>query len=60
MVNVARPRNKLISESAVAKEQAMATTRKQYTSRFKARVAIEAIRGEKTLNHRTRSGYFDH
>jgi len=38
----------------------MATTRKQYTSRFKARVAIEAIRGEKTLNHRTRSGYFDH
>ena len=28
----------------------MATTRKQYTSKFKARVAVEAIRGEKTLN----------
>lgn len=28
----------------------MATTRKQYTPKFKARVAIEAIRGEKTLN----------
>jgi putative transposase len=28
----------------------MTTTRKQYSARFKARVAIEAIRGEKTLN----------
>lgn len=28
----------------------MATTRKQYTAKFKARVAMEAIRGEKTLN----------
>jgi transposase-like protein len=28
----------------------MATTRKQYTPKFKARVAVEAIRGEKTLN----------
>jgi transposase-like protein len=28
----------------------MATTRKQYTPKFKARVAIEAIRGQKTLN----------
>ena len=28
----------------------MATTRKQYSSNFKARVAIEAIRGEKTLS----------
>ena len=28
----------------------MATTRKQYTAKLKARVAIEAIRGEKTLN----------
>ena len=28
----------------------MTTTRKQYTPKFKARVAIEAIRGEKTLN----------
>ena len=28
----------------------MATTREQYTAKFKARVAIEAIRGEKTLN----------
>jgi transposase-like protein len=28
----------------------MATTRKQYSPKFKARVAVEAIRGEKTLN----------
>ena len=26
------------------------TTRKQYSPKYKARVAIEAIRGEKTLN----------
>src|SRR5262245_48320480 len=43
------PGNKLISESAVAGE-AMTTTRKQYSPKFKARVAIEAIRGERTLN----------
>lgn len=28
----------------------MTTTRKQYSPRFKARVAVEAIRGEKTLS----------
>jgi len=28
----------------------MTTTRKQYSPKFKARVAMEAIRGEKTLN----------
>src|SRR3954452_3985631 len=28
----------------------MTTTRKQYSPKFKARVAIEAMRGEKTLN----------
>ena len=28
----------------------MTTTRKQYTAQFKARVATEAIRGEKTLS----------
>ena len=28
----------------------MATTRKQYTPRFKAKVALEAVRGERTLN----------
>jgi len=28
----------------------MTTTRKQYTPKFKARVALEAIRGERTLN----------
>jgi transposase-like protein len=28
----------------------MTTTRKQYSSQFKARVALEAIRGEKTLS----------
>ncbi len=28
----------------------MATTRKHYSPRFKARVAVEAIRGERTLN----------
>ena len=28
----------------------MATTRRQYTPKFKARVAVEAIRGEKTLS----------
>ena len=42
------PRNKLISESVVARE-AMTTTRKQYSPKFKARVAIEAIRRERTL-----------
>lgn len=33
----------------------MTTTRKQYSSKFKARVAIEAIRGEKTLSPLGRS-----
>lgn len=33
----------------------MTTTRKQYTPNFKARVAIEAIRGEKTLSQWVRS-----
>ena len=28
----------------------MTTTRKQYGAKFKARVALEAIRGERTLN----------
>jgi transposase-like protein len=28
----------------------MTTTRKQYSAQFKARVAVEAIRGEKTLS----------
>jgi transposase-like protein len=28
----------------------MATTRKQYSPRFKAKVALEAIRGERTLS----------
>src|ERR1039458_2914428 len=28
----------------------MTTTRKQYSPKFKARVALEAIRGERTLN----------
>ena len=28
----------------------MTTTRKQYSAKFKARVALEAIRGERTLN----------
>jgi len=28
----------------------MTTTRKQYTPKFKARVALEAIRGERTLS----------
>src|SRR5712692_437615 len=28
----------------------MTTTRKQYSAKFRSRVAIEAIRGEKTLN----------
>jgi transposase-like protein len=28
----------------------LTTTRKQYSAKFKARVAVEAIRGEKTLS----------
>jgi transposase-like protein len=28
----------------------MATTRKQYSAKFKAKVAVEAIRGERTLS----------
>jgi transposase len=28
----------------------MTTTRKRYSAKFKARVAVEAIRGEKTLS----------
>jgi transposase len=34
----------------LTKEKSMTTTKKQYTPKFKARVAIEAIRGEKTLS----------
>jgi transposase len=30
--------------------RAMTTTRKRYSAKFKARVALEAIRGEKTLS----------
>jgi transposase-like protein len=30
--------------------ESMTTTRKQYSPKFKARVALEAIRGEKTLS----------
>ena len=34
----------------VDRERSMATTRKQHSPKFKARVAVEAIRGEKTLS----------
>jgi len=34
----------------LTKEKSMTTTRKTYSPKFKARVAIEAIRGEKTLS----------
>ena len=30
--------------------EAMATTRKQYSPQFKAKVALEAVRGERTLS----------
>src|ERR1700734_2477417 len=46
-----RPGNKLrFSAESLTKEKSMTTTRKQYSPKFKARVAIEAIRGEKTLS----------
>lgn len=46
-----RPGNKLIFRSeSLTKEKSMTKTRKQYSPKFKARVAIEAIRGEKTLS----------
>jgi transposase len=34
----------------LTEERSVTTTRKQYSSKFKALVAIEAIRGEKTLS----------
>jgi transposase-like protein len=40
----------LNSGGVVDAGEAMTTTRKQYSPRFKARVAIDAIRGEKTLS----------
>jgi len=33
-----------------AQGEAMTTTRKQYSPKFKAKVAVEAIRGERTLS----------
>jgi transposase-like protein len=33
-----------------AQGEAMTTTRKQYSPKFKAKVAVEALRGEKTLS----------
>src|SRR5205814_7644228 len=46
-----RPGNKLRFRRIVnLRRRLMTTTRKQYSPGFKARVAIEAIRGEKTLS----------
>jgi transposase-like protein len=39
-----------LGESFRQEETRMTTTRKQYSAAFKAKVAIEAIRGEKTLS----------
>src|SRR5450759_3608574 len=39
-----------LSAESLTEERSMTTTRKQYSPKFKARVAIEAIRGEKTLS----------
>jgi transposase-like protein len=41
---------KIPAESLIDREKSMTTTRKQYSPQFKARVALEAIRGEKTLS----------
>src|SRR5580658_6526514 len=42
--------NKLEFGGVVDAEEAMTTTRKQYSPKFKAKVAVEAIRGERTLS----------
>ena len=38
----------------------MTTTRKQYSPKFKAKVAVEAIRGERTLSQQLASQYHVH
>jgi hypothetical protein len=40
----------MLCQETIAEEGWMATQRKRYSAEFKARVALEALKGHKTVN----------